>query len=111
MVPVKLEGDPDILCHPLLVQTQDRIEKETGRTLENAVNCAPQSGVAKAVVCNRSSVIQFVPMGACLGEAEAAQVLYVPEPGESDLDTAQYVAVTQITLEPQLVKVRNFSGP
>ena len=45
--------------------------------------CAQQSGVAQIVVRNSSGVIQSVPMGACLGEAEAAQVLSVSEPGES----------------------------
>ena len=46
VVPVKLEGDSDILQHPLLVQTQERIEKQTGLMVEDAVICAPQSGMA-----------------------------------------------------------------
>ena len=66
VVPVRLEGDSDILQHPLLVQTQDRIERETGLMVEDAVICAPQSGLAQIVVRNCSSVTQSVPMRACL---------------------------------------------
>ena len=90
---MKLEGDPDILRHPLLAQTQERNEKETGLTLEDAVICAAQSGVSWIVVHNCSCVTQSVPIGAYLGEVEAAQVLTVPESGESDLDTATCVNV------------------
>ena len=64
------------------MRTQNRIEKETTLTLEDAVIGAPHSGVAQIVVHNCCGVTQSIPMGACLGEAEAARVLSVPEPGE-----------------------------
>ena len=53
-----------------MVQTQERIEKQTGLTVKHAVIYAPQSGIAKIVVYNCSGVTQSVPLGACLGEAE-----------------------------------------
>ena len=57
--------------------------------------------MAQIVVHNSSGVTQSVPKGACLGEADAAQLLYVLEPGEDDLDTAQCVTVTKITMETE----------
>ena len=52
VVPVKL-GDGDCLKHLVLVQNSERIEKETGLTVEDAVIAAPESGVAQIVVHNR----------------------------------------------------------
>ena len=39
--------------------------------------------------------MQYVSEGACLGEAQEAEVLLIPEPGESDLDSAETVTVKQ----------------
>ena len=84
MVPVKLEGDCDCLKHLVLVQNSERIERETGLAVEDAVIAAPESGVAQIVVHYRSGFTQCVPRGACLGEGETAQVCSAPGPSESD---------------------------
>ena len=101
MVSVRLEGDPACLQHPLIVQNRESIKEETGLTVEDAVINAPRSGVAQIVVSNRSGFIQYAPTGACLGEAETAQVLPVSEPGESTPNRAQIVTVKQTTSETE----------
>ena len=97
VVPVKLEGDPDCLKHPVLVQNCESIERETGLTVEDAVISAPGSGVAQIVVHNRSGFTQCVPRGACLGEGETAQVWSAPGPSESDTTAAGTATVMQTT--------------
>ena len=61
--------------------------------MEDAIIPPPKSGVSQIVVHNRSGFMQSVPEGACLGEAEEAEVLLISEPGESDLDLAETVTV------------------
>ncbi len=52
------------------------------------------------MVNNCSGVTQCVPEGVCLGEAEVAQVLAAPEPGEDDLETSGTATVKWTTSEP-----------
>ena len=92
-ISVKLEGDTHCVKHSLLVQNRESIEKETGLTVEDAIIPPPQSGVSQIVVHNRSGFTQCVPEGACLGEAEEAEVLLFPEPEGSNLELAETVTV------------------
>lgn len=92
-ISVKLEGDTNCVKHSLLVQNRESIEKKRGLTVEDAIIPPPKSGVSQIVVHNRSGFTQSVPEGACLGEAEEAEVLLISEPGESDLDLAETVTV------------------
>ena len=97
VVPVKLEGDRDCLKRLVLVQNSERIERETGLTVEDAVIAAPESGVAQIVVHNRSGFTQCVPRGACLGEGETTQVCSAPGPSESDPNSPGTATVKQTT--------------
>ena len=91
-ISVKLEGDIDCVKYSLLVQNRESI-KETGLTVEDVIIPPPKSGVSQIVIHNRSGFTQCVPESACLGEAEEAEVLLLPEPEGSDLEPAETVTV------------------
>ena len=60
---------------------------------------APKSGVYQTVFQNHSGFKKQVPEGPCLGEEEEAEVLLIPEPGESDLDLAELLRQSRPPLQ------------
>ena len=89
MVPVKLEGTSQLLSRTIIVEGEERVEKETGIIVEDAVVSAPKDGLTHVVVSNLTGFTQTVPEGTFLCGAQIADVVTPdPEPESATEDAA-----------------------
>ena len=89
VVPVKLEGTSQLLNRTIIVEGEERVEKDTGIIVEDAVVSAPKDGLTHVVVSNLTGFTQTVPEGTFLCGAQIADVVTPdPEPESATEDAA-----------------------